>query len=141
MRHRRLGEIRREAEVVRGAWREASQGLPRAPAPTLLRRTVRPLRAPATEHPRSPRQQSVGKAGREHFAVAAHFPLYFLAPGPAALPHATMGSIPRYPRSYGPRMSWGRMLTPAIRNIIIARTGVFLVQTLLNLFASPAAQR
>ena len=52
-----------------------------------------------------------------------------------------MGSIPRYLRSYGPRMSWGRMLTPAIRNIIIARTGVLLVKILLNLFASLAAQR
>jgi len=55
-----------------------------------------------------------------------------------------MGSIPHYPRylrSYGPRMSWGRMLTPAIRNIIIACTGVFLVQSLLNQFASLAAQR
>ena len=51
-----------------------------------------------------------------------------------------MGSIPRYTRSYGPRMRWGRMLTPAIRNIIIACTGVFLVQTLLNLFV-PTAQR
>ena len=43
-----------------------------------------------------------------------------------------MGSISRYPRSYGSRTSWGRMLTPAIRNIMIACTGVFLVQTLLN---------
>jgi membrane associated rhomboid family serine protease len=32
-------------------------------------------------------------------------------------------------------MSWGGMLTPAIRNIIIVCTGVFLVQTLLRLFA------
>src|SRR4029077_20521965 len=68
-------------------------------------------------------------------------PCIFLTPGPVALTLATMGSIPRYPRSYGPRMSWGRMLTPAIRNIIIACTGVFLVQTLLNLLASPAVQR
>ena len=68
-------------------------------------------------------------------------PLYLLTPGLAALTLATMGSIPRYPRSYGPRMSWGRMLTPAIRNIIIACTGVFLVQTLLNQFGSLAVQR
>src|SRR5271169_1250237 len=48
-----------------------------------------------------------------------------------------MGSFPRYPRS-GSRISWGGMLTPAIRNIIIACTGVFLLQTLLKLFFSPA---
>ena len=52
-----------------------------------------------------------------------------------------MGSIPRYLRSYGPRMRWGRTLTPAIWNIIIACNGVFLVQTLPNPFASLAAQR
>lgn len=40
----------------------------------------------------------------------------------------------RYPGSYGSRISWGGRLTPAIRNIIIACTGVFLVQTLLKLF-------
>ena len=45
-----------------------------------------------------------------------------------------MGSFPRYPRSPGSRISWGNVLTPAIRNIIIACTGTFLVQTLLQLF-------
>src|SRR6202030_3186228 len=49
-----------------------------------------------------------------------------------------MGSRPRYPRSYGPRTSWGGMLTPAIRTIIIVCTGVFLLQTLLRLFFAPA---
>jgi membrane associated rhomboid family serine protease len=48
-----------------------------------------------------------------------------------------MGSFPRYPRSPGYRLSWGRMLTPAIRNIIVACTGMFLVQTLLLLFFPP----
>ena len=48
-----------------------------------------------------------------------------------------MGSFPRYPRS-GSRISWGGMLTPAIRNIIVACTGVFLLQTLLKLFFPPA---
>lgn len=51
-----------------------------------------------------------------------------------------MSSFPRYPRSYGPRMGWGRMLTPAIRNIIIACTAVFLIQTLVNLLLAPGAQ-
>jgi membrane associated rhomboid family serine protease len=46
-----------------------------------------------------------------------------------------MSSRPRYPHSYGHRISWGGMLTPGIRNIVIACTGVFLVQTLLRLFA------
>jgi membrane associated rhomboid family serine protease len=50
-----------------------------------------------------------------------------------------MGSIPRYPRSYGSRINWGGMLTPAIRNIVIVCTGVFLLQTLLNLFVPAAA--
>jgi membrane associated rhomboid family serine protease len=49
-----------------------------------------------------------------------------------------MPSIPRYPRSYGSRMSWGGMLTPAIRNIIVACTGVFLLQTLIQLFFPPS---
>jgi membrane associated rhomboid family serine protease len=50
-----------------------------------------------------------------------------------------MGSGPRYPRSSGYRFSWGGTLTPAIRNIIIACTGVFLVQTLLKLFFPASA--
>lgn len=48
-----------------------------------------------------------------------------------------MGSIPRYPRSYGSRFRWGQYFSPAIRNIIIACTGVFLVQTLIGLLFSP----
>src|SRR5467141_1167336 len=58
-----------------------------------------------------------------------------LTPGSSALTLGMMGSIPRYPRSYGSRINWGGMLTPAIRNIVIICTGVFLVQTLLRLFA------
>ena len=46
-----------------------------------------------------------------------------------------MAPTPRYPRSFGSRINWGGMLTPAIRNIIIICTGVFLVQTALRLFA------
>jgi len=51
-----------------------------------------------------------------------------------------MSSFPRYPRSYGPRMSWGRMLPPAIQNIIIACTAVFLMQTLVRLLFSRELQ-
>jgi hypothetical protein len=80
MRHRRLGEIRRQAEVARGAWGKTFHGPPRAPAPTLLplhRAPARsPLRAPATADHRSPGQQSLRKAGREHFAIVVHFPLH-----------------------------------------------------------------
>jgi membrane associated rhomboid family serine protease len=57
-----------------------------------------------------------------------------LTPDLSAHTLKSMGSRPRYPRSYGPRTSWGGMLTPAIRNIIIVCTGVFLLQTLLKLF-------
>jgi membrane associated rhomboid family serine protease len=48
-----------------------------------------------------------------------------------------MSSFPRYPGSRGSGISWGGMVTPAIRNIIIACTGMFLVQTLLLLFFPP----
>jgi membrane associated rhomboid family serine protease len=48
-----------------------------------------------------------------------------------------MSSFPRYPGSRGYRISWGGMLTPAIRNIVITCTGAFLVQTLLLLFFPP----
>jgi len=44
-----------------------------------------------------------------------------------------MGSRPRYPGSYGPRISWGGMLTPGIRNIMIACTAVFFLQTIIKL--------
>jgi len=47
-----------------------------------------------------------------------------------------MGSNPRYPRFFGSRISWGGMFTPGIRNIIIACTGVLLLQSLLRLFFS-----
>ena len=47
-----------------------------------------------------------------------------------------MGSRSRYPGSYGPRINWGGMLTPAIRNIILTCTGVLLLQTILK-FAFP----
>jgi membrane associated rhomboid family serine protease len=47
-----------------------------------------------------------------------------------------MPSIPRFPgRRHVP---WGNYVTPAIRNLVLACTGVFLVQTVLLLF-SPAA--
>src|SRR5712691_12569664 len=51
MRHRRLREIRRKAEVVRAAWGKAFHGPPRPPAPTLLFRAVRPP-APRSSRPR-----------------------------------------------------------------------------------------
>ncbi len=69
----------------------------------------------------------------------AHYLPNTLTPGSSALTLETMGSIPRYPRSYGSRINWGGMLTPAIRNIVIVCTGVFLLQTLLNLFVPEAA--
>jgi membrane associated rhomboid family serine protease len=49
-----------------------------------------------------------------------------------------MAPFPRYPGSPGSRIRWGNVLTPAIRNIIIVCTGVFLLQTLLRLFFPPA---
>ena len=48
-----------------------------------------------------------------------------------------MGS---YPRSYGGRINWGGMLTPAIKGLIIANTAVFLFQTLLFLLAPATYQ-
>jgi membrane associated rhomboid family serine protease len=45
-----------------------------------------------------------------------------------------MGSRSRYPGSFGPRISWGGMLTPAIRNIIVACTCVLFVQSVLRAF-------
>jgi rhomboid family protein len=50
-----------------------------------------------------------------------------------------MAQFPRYPKTYGSRISWGGMVTPAIRNIVIACTSVFLFQTLLKLFFPPSA--
>jgi membrane associated rhomboid family serine protease len=44
-----------------------------------------------------------------------------------------MGSRSRYPGSFGSRVSWGGMLTPAIRNIIIACTAVFFLQSIIRL--------
>ena len=49
-----------------------------------------------------------------------------------------MSTIRNYPGGGGYRMQLGGFVTPAIRNIVIACTGVFLVQTLLGLF-SPAS--
>jgi membrane associated rhomboid family serine protease len=48
-----------------------------------------------------------------------------------------MSSFPRYPRV---RSQWREFVTPAIRNLILACVGVFLIQTLLDLF-NPAAYR
>jgi membrane associated rhomboid family serine protease len=45
-----------------------------------------------------------------------------------------MSTFSNFPRH---RINWGAFVTPAIRNIVLACTGVFLVQTLLMLF-SPA---
>src|SRR5580692_3179840 len=56
-----------------------------------------------------------------------------LTPGAGALTLTRMGSRSRYPGSFGPRVSWGGMLTPAIRNIVIACTGVFFIRTLIRL--------
>ena len=36
-------------------------------------------------------------------------------------------------------MSWDSYITPAIRNLVLTCTGVFLIQTLLNLFDPSAA--
>lgn len=44
-----------------------------------------------------------------------------------------------YPRSYGARMNWGELFTPAIKLLLIANTGIFLLQVLLDVFAGPAA--
>src|SRR5207245_14334 len=46
-----------------------------------------------------------------------------------------MSSFPRYPRV---RSQWREFVTPAIRNLVLACVGVFLIQTLLYLF-NPAA--
>jgi membrane associated rhomboid family serine protease len=64
------------------------------------------------------------------------FPREFqsLTTKPATLTLARMGSRSRYPGSFGPRISWGGMLTPGIRNIIIACTGVLFVQYVLRAF-------
>src|SRR5260370_14930385 len=48
-----------------------------------------------------------------------------------------MGSFPRYPRV---RSQWREFVTPAIRNLVLACVGVFLIQTLLELF-NPAGYR
>ena len=57
----------------------------------------------------------------------------------AALTLAGMGSRSRYPGSFGSRVSWGGMLTPAIRNIVIACTGVLLLQTVLKFSIFPVS--
>src|SRR5260370_26431512 len=67
------------------------------------------------------------------------YPAETLTRGSSAVTLKSMGSRSRYPRSYGSGISWGGMLTPAIRNIIIVCTGVFLLQTILNLFFPAAA--
>jgi membrane associated rhomboid family serine protease len=48
-----------------------------------------------------------------------------------------MGSRSRYPGSFGPRISWGGIFTPAVRNIVIACTGVFFLQTIIRLLLPP----
>lgn len=49
--------------------------------------------------------------------------------------------MPSYPRSYGYRVNWGGLLTPAIKALLIANTAVFLVQTLLGLLLGEQAYR
>jgi membrane associated rhomboid family serine protease len=49
-----------------------------------------------------------------------------------------MGS---FPRSYGYRFNWRGLLTPAIKTLLIANVGVFLVQTLITLIAGQEALR
>ena len=44
------------------------------------------------------------------------------------------------PRNYGSRIQWRGIITPAIKTILIACTGVFLLQTLLLLFAGARAE-
>ncbi len=48
-----------------------------------------------------------------------------------------MGS---HPRSYGYRVRWGGLLTPAIKALLIANTAVFLLQTLVRLFLGPETE-
>src|SRR5665213_2026009 len=47
-----------------------------------------------------------------------------------------MSSFPRIPRH---RVPWNNYITPAIRNLVLACTGIFLIQTVLNLFDPYAA--
>jgi len=44
-----------------------------------------------------------------------------------------------YPRSYGSRINWGGLLTPAIKWLLIVNTGVFLIQTLTRVLIGPDA--
>src|SRR5437588_12542345 len=46
-----------------------------------------------------------------------------------------MSYFPRYARG---RSQWPEVVTPAIRNLVLACAGIFLVQTLLQLFNMPA---
>src|SRR5712692_8713886 len=48
-----------------------------------------------------------------------------------------MGSTPRF-RSY--RVNWGGLITPAVKTLVIACAVVFLVQTLVHLFAPPQVE-
>ncbi|HEY4684314.1 MAG TPA: rhomboid family intramembrane serine protease [Candidatus Acidoferrales bacterium] len=48
-----------------------------------------------------------------------------------------MGS---FPRSYGRRINWGGLLTPAIKALLIANAAVFLLQTLVRLFFGGQAE-
>ena len=46
-----------------------------------------------------------------------------------------MSSFPRYPRV---RSQWREFVTPAIRNLVLACVGVFLIQTMLEALESSA---
>jgi rhomboid family protein len=46
-----------------------------------------------------------------------------------------MSYFPRYPRA---RSQWREFVTPAIRNLVLACVGVFLIQTILLAFSRPA---
>jgi len=64
---------------------------------------------------------AAGSAARGAFALGRlAISRTSLTLGLSPLTLTRMSSRPRYPRSYGPRISWGGMLTPAIRNIMIA---------------------
>lgn len=44
-----------------------------------------------------------------------------------------------YPRSYGPPINWGQVISPAVKVLLIANTAVFFIQTLTHLLFGDAA--
>jgi membrane associated rhomboid family serine protease len=47
--------------------------------------------------------------------------------------------MPSYRRPYGRRFSWSGFITPAVKWLVLANAGVFLIQTLVSLLMPPAA--